>query len=284
MPMLLRGVIVDDTPETARAFKVGLEKTGEVVIDNIFSSASDLLNMSIEYLKQIHFIMTDLVLREDFLVDDSNHRNFTGNDGIDLAQALRRKTGQKKPILIYTAHADDEKVFKLDKIKLISHYSFVYRHQISEIQQLLPIIKLIYKGQVYIGQEVRVRLDFYTERGEYTPLSVIDDELNYKIFIYNGQGLSNKQIQAKCNLEERALQNHLLEIYECLHLDEEPSNNVKRLRAAIMYQVNRLLEWDNFGNVLTRDEQDNLIPYDIYLAQKKEAISLARDHDYLPPT
>ena len=265
----LRGIIVDDIQPNAAILKTYLEKTGRITIDHIFTTAASVL-------------MAASVPPADFWIIDV--RLDDGERGVRVARHVRKQT-PNLPILFLTAHFDSDFIreFSQDNFMNARHYGIVLRDHMLTPDQLEPIVRqIITERRPSIAYEVYLAREHYRGSNNYRPRARLNDDMLYTIFEANAHGLTNDQICARLNIATRTLENRLTILYESLHLNDAPTTETPRShtaadyrrRAAIMYYVDRLIEWDADGNMWTYDHEGNRVVYADFQRDSQNA----RDH------
>lgn len=248
-----RAVIVDNAALQRETYRDLLELTNHIQIVGLFGSANELLEANQAALQKVDFLLIDI---------DLENKNEVGfKNGIDLAEELwRREHTRHKPILFYTGF-EDEYLPRLSKLRPSGYFGVVTRTNFPTGDKLLEIIQKIVDGEEYFGEDIQTMLRVFREQQENAPRNLFTPQsLREKagltkepsvedVFELNGLGMSTPQIAVKLGQAERWVQEKLNDIYEilCLNEDSKASSEVMKRRAAIIYQTDRILSWDEEG-------------------------------------
>lgn len=269
--MFKRAVIVDNSQFQRNTYKELLESTKAIQVIAMFGSSEEILatETAAQLLRSADFILMDIDLGNE------------SKNGIELAKYLWKNGYPNKPILFYTGYEGDY-LPQLSQLKQLGYYGIVTRTFFPRHQKLIEAIQSIIDGGEYIGEDLRNMIRVYKDRAEMAPKNLFapsrrltepekDKEPGVEeVFEYNGLGMSTTQIAEKLNVSERWVNNKLNEMYGILGLyrDANAGSEVLKRRAAIIYQTDCILTWNEQG---LPEVQDGIL-YTDYKNQIKELI------------
>ncbi len=142
---------------------------------------------------------------------------------------------------------------------------------------IVPLIELAYEGKSFIDPEIETRIVEVKDQDENSPMAIL--EPNEKIVAKMlGEGLSNEQIAARLGFKDKRTISRINgQIYAAWDLNESNSDEkVARTRAALIVRENRILQWEEDGNVYYRNGSGDWIRWESNLELLSRNFKLLR--------
>ena len=195
---MIRLAIVEDNAAYRTALKTYIGSSGDIEIVYLENSVNGLLN--------------NLSLSPDVVIMDIDLGKESGIEGVQKIKQALPEAG----ILMLTVFEDDEKIFQSIKAGALG-----YLLKKDPPGKIVDAIQNIYKGEsVMNGQIARKVLNYFSN-----PKTVANDFENYhltkrekEILLLLMDGLSYKEISAKCFISIDTLNSHIRKVYTKLNV------------------------------------------------------------------
>ncbi len=229
---MLQLLLVEDNLKLRPALAQGLEATGEIAVSQQTGAGEEALQMALQQ-------RPDAVLMDVQLDGPWN--------GIEAAVALRREF-PRLPVVFYSIQDDDAYYRAFRGSGILSHYAYVRKSNFLLPQMIVPLLQDAVAGRSFIDPDIESRVQEVRQQDEFSPLSLLEPnegEVAHMLSL----GLTNEQIAARMGFKDkRTISRVNGQIYTSWGLNDSATDEkVARTRAALIYRLNRFLEWDNSG-------------------------------------
>jgi DNA-binding NarL/FixJ family response regulator len=195
---MIRLAIIEDNASYRTALEAYIKSVGEIEIIYLEGSVNALLK--------------NQALAPDVVIMDIDLGKESGIEGVQLIKQVLPAAG----ILMLTVFEDDEKIFRSIKAGALG-----YLLKKDPPGKIVDAIQNIYKGEsVMNGQIARKVLNYFSN-----PKTVANDFENYhltkrekEILLLLMDGLSYKEISAKCFISIDTLNSHIRKVYTKLNV------------------------------------------------------------------
>ena len=230
---MIRLLLVEDNARLRPALAQGLENTGEIEIAGAFASGEAALQNALENGRP------DCVLMDVQLEGAWN--------GIEAAVALRREF-PRVPVVFYSIQDDDGYYRAFRRSGILSHYAYVRKSNYLLPEMILPLLKDAVGGRSFIDGDIESRVQEVAQRDDDSPLSWLEPS-EKEVARMLALGLTNEQIAQKMGFKDkRTIARVNGQIYASWGLNDSATDEkVARLRAALIFRANQLIEWDANG-------------------------------------
>ena len=244
---MLKTLLVEDNAALGRALTSGLAATGAVTVTAAVASGEEALSLCLADPPEV--ILMDVALAGEM-------------NGITAAVAIRREYA-RMPIVFYSIQDDDAYYRAFLQSGILSHYAYVRKSNYLMPVSILPLLQDAAAGRSFIDPEIEERVQEVRHRDENDPLALLEPN-ERAVAELLAQGLSNEQIAARLGFRDRrAVSRTNGQIYTAWALNDSPAEEkVARTRAAVIYQLRRLVVWDDDGTPLVLDRQGHWAPLD----------------------
>ena len=204
---MIRLAIIEDNPAYRTALELFIKKAASIEIVYLDSTVKNLANNST---LQPHVVIMDIDLGKE-----------SGIDGVHKIKQAYPKAG----IIMLTVFDDEEKIFRSIKAGALG-----YLLKKDAPEKIVEAIHSIYKGEsVMNGQIARKLLDYFARQTK--PEPVLDayklTKREKEILVLLMDGLSYKEIAAKCFISIDTLNSHIRKVYSKLNVHSRSEINAK---------------------------------------------------------
>jgi len=240
-------LLVEDNPRLRPALRAGLCATGEVRVQNESSSGEEALRLALENGRP------DCVLMDVQLEGAWN--------GIEAAVALRREF-PRLPIVFYSIQDDDAPYRAFRRSGILSHYAYVRKSNFLLPEMILPLLRDAVAGRSFIDPDIEARVHEVARRDDDSPLSWLEPN-EREVAKLLARGHTNEQIAAQMGFKDkRTIARVNGQIYASWGLnDSHTDEKVARLRAALIFKENRLIEWNAAGVARVQNEDGKWVDW-----------------------
>lgn len=233
----IRAVLVENLERPHRMYRRILERVEGISLIASYSYTEELI-------EQLELGLRPDVIVMDVRMDDGlDAPRGEHIDGIEAARRIRMRF-PRMPILLYSIWDNPAYYRRIEEARFSTRYAFVKRYSLDDWDRMGEIIRLIIRGQTYIDPEVRVEMDLLKERSENSPLRQLENDDQRKVLALLADALSNDQIAHAMSRKTRWVEEEVKQIYDLLGLSNEGSGDSRRIRAARIFQEDRLLLWE----------------------------------------
>jgi DNA-binding NarL/FixJ family response regulator len=213
-----RILVLDDHPITRYGLTQLINHERDLLVCGEAATAQDALAI-------IKSVQPDLVLADLAL---------PGRSGLEFVKDMQAQH-PRVPVLVMSMH--DESIYA-ERVLRAGGRGYIMKNEGGE--RLLEAIRRVFKGQVYVSQNVSAALlDVLTRHGahggEATPGVLSDRE--FEVFQLIGQGLSTRQIGRRLNLSVKTVGTHRQHIKEKLKVRTAPELIQQAVRWAAAQQL-----------------------------------------------
>jgi len=240
-------LLVEDNPRLRPALRAGLCATGEVRVVNESSSGEEALRLALENGRP------DCVLMDVQLEGAWN--------GIEAAVALRREF-PRLPIVFYSIQDDDAPYRAFRRSGILSHYAYVRKSNFLLPEMIVPLLRDAVAGRSFIDPDIEARVHEVARRDDDSPMSWLEPN-EREVAKLLARGHTNEQIAAQMGFKDkRTIARVNGQIYASWGLnDSHTDEKVARLRAALIFKENRLIEWNEAGIARVQNEDGKWVDW-----------------------
>lgn len=265
----IRVALVENLERVHRMYRRILEQIDGVRLAGAFHYPEELLTALADDL-EIDAVMMDIRMDEALSGTVTNHM-----DGIEAACWLRKQR-PRLPIVLYTMWEDPQFYRRIEEARFQSHYAVLKRYAI-DVDRLGDILRAVVRGFTYVDDEIRVEMQLNRAWSLHSPLSLLENAEQRKVLALISDGLSNEEIARALGMRLRRVEDLVRSVYEVLDLSNDGTSDTRRIRAARMYQEDRVLMWerrpDGGFSILARNARGEWLP----LEAVKEEEQLMRE-------
>jgi len=246
--LMITLLLVEDNPQLRPALTSGLETTGAVRV----LYACDKGEQALEYC--LAGELPQAILMDVQLAGELN--------GIQAATEIRREF-PRIPVVFYSIQDDDSYYRDFRRSGILSHYAYVRKSNYLLPEMLLPLIRDAISGRSFIDPEIEARVQEVRHKDEQDPLALLEPNEQIVVRLL-AQGLTNEQIAVRLGFrDKRTISRTNGQIYAAWGLNQSTTDEkVARVRAIIILQSGRLLQWDEQGIPLVMDARGEWIPWE----------------------
>lgn len=239
---MMQLLLVEDHARLREGLKKGLEATNLIEV----CAETDTGEEAIEFC--ITNTSIDVILMDVALAGVMN--------GIQAAVAIRREF-PRRPIVFYSIQDDDSYYRTFRQAGILSHYAYVRKSNYLLPEMIIPLLKDALKGLSFIDPDIEARVQEVTQRDRNNPMSLLEPNEQTVVRLL-ARGMTNEQIAAQLGFrDKRTISRTNGEIYAAWGLvDNTTDEKIARTRAAIIAITNRLLRWNEDGQVYQIDAND----------------------------
>lgn len=227
-------LLVEDNQKLRMALKTGLNATKEVEVINDCDSGEKAFDLCLEQTPEV--IIMDVQLAGKL-------------NGIESAIEIRREF-PRIPIVFYSIQDDDNYYRDFCNARILSHYAYVKKSNYLLPQMLIPLIKNAINGLGFTDPEIQTRVNEVKIKDKTSPMSLLEpnEQIVAKMIAL---GMTNEQIASRLGFrDKRTISRINGQIYTAWGLNTNTTDEkVARTRASIIYHKEKLLEWDENGNL-----------------------------------
>jgi DNA-binding NarL/FixJ family response regulator len=248
---IIKLLLVDDHGPLRRALREGLEATRAVQVLGEASTGQEALSRALE-------LDIDVILMDVQLQDAQAGRKAIS--GVGAAVAIRRER-PRTPVVFYSIQDDDEYYREFRASGILTHYAYVRKSNYLLPGMLVPLLRDAINGRSLVDPEIEDRVQEVRDLDEQSPRALLEpNELRVAELV--AQGMTNEQIAARLNLhDKRAVSRTNGRIYAAWGLSESAvDDKVARARATLIYTLNRMIIWDEYGVALVQDRRGEWVP------------------------
>jgi DNA-binding NarL/FixJ family response regulator len=236
---MLNVILVEDNSHLRPALKAGLEAIGDVCVLFDCTGGEDVL----EFCLQSQQDQTNtLILMDVQLAGVMN--------GIQAAVAIRREF-PRFPVIFYSIQDNDAYFREFRSSGILSHYAYVRKSNYLLPEMLLPLLKIVVNGGIYIDPEIDARVREVREKDENNPLELLEPN-EREVARLLADGLTNEQIAFRMGFrDKRTISRINGQIYRTWGLNQSTTDEkIARTRVAIILHAGKLLSWDADGEII----------------------------------
>jgi DNA-binding NarL/FixJ family response regulator len=265
----IRVALVENLERVHRMYRRILEQVDGIVLAGAFHYPEELMAALDDGLV-IDAVMMDVRMDEALSGTVPGHL-----DGIEAACLLRQQR-PRLPIVLYTMWDDPQFYRRIEAARLQSHYAVLKRYAI-DVDRIGEMLRSVVRGFVFVDDEIQVEMKLQRAWHEHSPLRLLENDDQRKVFALLGDGLSNEEIAKTLGMRPRRVEDLVRVIYETLGLSNDGTSDTRRIRAARMYQEDRLLLWESDAGgrlvIVAQDAQGAWRP----LEEVKREVQLMRE-------
>ncbi|MDF2440353.1 MAG: hypothetical protein JWN98_1337 [Abditibacteriota bacterium] len=183
-------------------------------------------------------------------------------NGIQSAVAIRREF-PRMPIVFYSIQDDDSYYRDFRGSGILSHYAYVRKSNYLLPTMIVPLLRDAVAGRSFIDTEIEARVQEVRHKDAQSPLSLLEPN-EQAVAKMLATGMTNEQIATRMGFrDKRTISRTNGMIYTAWGLNDTTTDEkVARTRATLILRAGRLLEWDDDGNPLMRDERGKKVPWE----------------------
>ena len=235
-------LLVEDHARLREGLKKGLEVTGLVEVCAQTDSGEEAVEICMAT-PSISVILMDVALAGAM-------------NGIQAAVAIRREF-PRRPIVFYSIQDDDSYYRAFRQSGILSHYAYVRKSNYLLPEMIMPLLDDAIKGKSFIDPEIEARVQEVTQRDRNNPMSLLEPNEQTVVRLL-ARGMTNEQIAMQLGFrDKRTISRTNGEIYAAWGLvDSTTDEKIARTRATIIAITNRLMRWNEDGQVYQIDKDD----------------------------
>ena len=235
-------LLVEDHARLREGLKRGLEATNLIEVRAETDSGEEAVELCIANTS------IDVILMDVALAGVTN--------GIQAAVAIRREF-PRRPIVFYSIQDDDAYYRAFRQAGILSHYAYVRKSNYLLPEMIVPLLADAIKGRSFIDPDIEARVQEVTQRDRNNPMSLLEPNEQVVVRLL-ARGMTNEQIAAQLGFrDKRTISRTNGEIYSAWGLvDSTTDEKIARTRAAIIAITNRLLRWNEDGQVYQINAND----------------------------
>lgn len=239
-------LLVDDHGPLRKALREGLQATGAIQVIGEASTGREALARALE-------LDMDVILMDVQLPDAQVGRK--AMSGVGAAVAIRRER-PRMPVVFYSIQDDDDYYREFRSSGILTHYAYVRKSNYLLPSMLVPLLRDAINGRSLVDPEIEDRVQEVRSLDEQSPRALLEPN-ELRVVELLAQGMTNEQIAARLNLhDKRAVSRTNGRIYASWGLsDSAVDDKVARARAALIYNTNRMMIWDEEGVALVQDRR-----------------------------
>jgi len=239
---MMQLLLVEDHARLREGLKRGLEATNLIEVCAETDSGEEAIELCIATTS------IDVILMDVALAGVMN--------GIQAAVAIRREF-PRRPIVFYSIQDDDAYYRAFRQAGILSHYAYVRKSNYLLPEMILPLLEDAIKGRSFIDPDIEARVQEVTQRDRNNPMSLLEPNEQVVVRLL-ARGMTNEQIAAQLGFrDKRTISRTNGEIYSAWGLvDSTTDEKIARTRAAIIAITNRLLRWNEDGQVYQINAND----------------------------
>jgi len=245
---MLRVLVVEDNPRLRTAMGEGLARAGAEVV-----GGCDTGEAAVE-----HCLADppDAVLMDVQLAGAMN--------GIEAAVAIRREL-PRLPVVFYSIEDDDDYYRAFHRSGILSHYAYVRKSNYLLPEMVVTLLQDAVDGRSFIDPDVEARVHEVRARDADSPFELLEPH-EREVARMLADGMTNEQVAARMGFrDKRTISRVNGQIYAAWGLSESATDEkIARTRAALIVRAGRLLQWDDDGRPLARDERGKWIPWEAH--------------------
>ncbi|MBW3638213.1 MAG: response regulator transcription factor [Armatimonadetes bacterium] len=244
---MMQLLLVEDNLKLRPALAQGLEATGDIVVCHQTSAGEEALKLALE-------TRPDAVLMDVQLEGAWN--------GIEAAVALRREF-PRLPVVFYSIQDDDAYYRAFRRSGILSHYAYVRKSNFLLPTMIVPLLHDAVSGRSFIDPDIESRVQEVAQWDEFSPLSLLEPN-EIEVAKMLASGLTNEQIASRMGFrDKRTISRVNGQIYTSWGLnDSSTDEKVARTRAALIFRLNRFIEWDNNGIARVQNADGKWVVWD----------------------
>ncbi len=244
-------LLVDDHGPLRNALREGLEATRAIQVVGEAATGRETVSLALE-------LDMDVILMDVQLQDSRLGRKALS--GVGAAVAIRRER-PRMPVVFYSIQDDDEYYREFRASGILTHYAYVRKSNYLLPSMLLPLLRDAINGRSLVDPEIEDRVQEVRSLDEQSPRALLEPN-ELRVVELVAQGMTNEQIAAKLSLhDKRAVSRTNGRIYASWGLSETAvDDKVARARATLMYTMNRMIMWDEYGMALVQDRRGEWVP------------------------
>lgn len=245
----LKLLIVEDNNKLRNALLTGFHQLNTVEVINTCASGEKALELCIENTPEA--ILMDVMLEGD-------------KNGIESAIDIRKEF-PRIPIVFYSIQDDENYYRDFCSSGILTHYAYVKKSNYLLPSMILPLLKNAVSGFSFIDPEIDEKVKEVISKDKNSPLSMLEPN-EQRVAKMIALGMTNEQIAAKFNFKDKRTISRINgQIYTLWGLNlNNTDEKVARTRAAIIYNHNKLIEWDEEGNTFILDKELKRISYSLF--------------------
>jgi len=177
-------------------------------------------------------------------------------NGIQAAVAIRREF-PRRPIVFYSIQDDDSYYRAFRQSGILSHYAYVRKSNYLLPEMIMPLLEDAIKGRSFIDPDIEARVQEVTQHDRNNPMSLLEPNEQIVVRLL-ARGMTNEQIAIQLGFrDKRTISRTNGEIYAAWGLvDSTTDEKIARTRATIIAITNRLMRWNEDGQVYQIDKDD----------------------------
>ncbi len=244
---MLQLLLVEDNLKLRPALAQGLEATGDIVVCHQTGAGEEALKLALE-------TRPDAVLMDVQLEGAWN--------GIEAAVALRREF-PRLPVVFYSIQDDDAYYRAFRRSGILSHYAYVRKSNFLLPTMIVPLLHDAVSGRSFIDPDIESRVQEVAQKDEFSPLSLLEPN-EIEVATMLASGLTNEQIASRMGFrDKRTISRVNGQIYTSWGLnDSSTDEKVARTRAALIFRLNRFIEWDKDGIARVQNADGKWVVWD----------------------
>jgi len=249
--MSIKLLLVDDHGPLRKALREGLQTTGVVQVVGEAATGQEAVAKALDL--DIDVILMDVQL----------HNTLAGRpalSGVGAAIAIRRER-PRMPVVFYSIQDSDDYYREFRASGILTHYAYVRKSNYLLPSMLIPLLRDAINGRSLVDPEIEDRVQEVRELDEQSPRALLEPN-ELKVAELVAQGMTNEQIAARLNLhDKRAVSRTNGRIYASWGLsDTAVDDKVARARATLIYNLNRMIIWNEDGAALVQDRRGDWVP------------------------
>ena len=252
---MLNLLLVEDNEKLRPALKAGLEATGAVRAVYDCNNGPEALAYCLESCQATQDArgLPDVILMDVQLAGPMN--------GIQAAVAIRREL-PRMPVVFYSIQDDDSFYRDFFESGILTHYAYVRKSNYLLPAMLVPLIQDAVAGRSFVDPEIAERVQEVRRKDENHPLALLEPN-ERQVVRRLAQGMTNEQIARQLGLRDaRAVSRANGQVYAAWQLaDTTTDEKVARTRAAMIYHVGQMIEWDEDGVARVQNAQGQWVPF-----------------------
>ena len=235
---MLTLLLVEDNPNLRPALQTGLQQTGQVQVLHACASGEEALAFCLGAETPPQAVLMDVQLAGAM-------------NGVEAAVAIRREF-PRLPVVFYSIQDDDAYYRDFRRSGILSHYAYVRKSNYLLPNMIVPLLRDAATGRSFIDPEIEARVHEVRQKDEQHPLALLEPN-EREVARMLAHGMTNEQIATRMGFKDkRTISRVNGQIYAAWGLaDSTTDEKVARTRAAIIYREERLLTWDEQGEVLS---------------------------------
>jgi DNA-binding NarL/FixJ family response regulator len=238
-------LLVEDNGALREAMKSGLEDTGEVRVVAETASGEEAITLAAAH-------TPDVILMDVQLAGPLN--------GVEAAVAVRREVA-RMPVVFYSIQDDDRFYSAFLASGILTHYAYVRKSNYLLPYMVAPLLRDAIAGRSFIDPQIEQRVQEVRLKEEDSPLDLLEPN-EREIVRLVAQGMTNEQIAQRLGLRDRrAVSRTNGQIYAAWGLaNSAQDEKTARARAALIYNTQRMIVWDEHGTPRVRDARGDWVP------------------------